>query len=44
MALTQNSDLSNLLTKFETLKAEVASLDERISEYKVRKLFKENRI
>ena len=38
MALTQNSDLSNLLTKFETLKAEVASLDERINEYKVLEL------
>ena len=38
MALTQNSDLSNLLTKFEILKAEVASLDERINEYKVLEL------
>ena len=38
MALTQNSDLSNLLAKFEILKAEVASLDERINEYKVLEL------
>ena len=38
MALTQNSDLSNLLTKFETLKAEVASLDEKLNEYKVLEL------
>ena len=38
MALTQNSDLSNLLTKFEILKAEVASLDERLNEYKVLEL------
>ena len=38
MALTQNSDLSNLLTKFETLKAEVASLDERLNEHKVLEL------
>ena len=35
MALTSNSDLTNLLTEFEILKAEVASLDEKINEYKV---------
>ena len=38
MALTQNIDLSNLLIKFEILKAEVASLDERINEHKVLEL------
>ena len=38
MALTSNSDLINLLTNFEILKAEVASLDERINEYKVLEL------
>ena len=38
MALTQNSDLSNLLTKFEILKAEVASLDEKLNEHKVLEL------
>ena len=38
MALTQNIDLSNLLTKFEILKAEVASLDEKINEHKVLEL------
>ena len=38
MALTNNSDLTNLLTKFEVLKAEVASLDEKINEYKVLEL------
>ena len=35
MALTSNSDLTNLLAEFEILKAEVASLDEKINEYKV---------
>ena len=35
MALTQNVDLSNLLTKFEILKAEVTSLDEKLNEHKV---------
>ena len=38
MALTQNIDLSNLLIKFEILKDEVASLDERINEHKVLEL------
>ena len=38
MALTQNSDLSNLLAKFEILKAEVASLDEKLNEHKVLEL------
>ena len=38
MALTNNSDLTNLLTKFEVLNAEVASLDEKINEYKVLEL------
>ena len=38
MALTSNSDLTNLLTEFEILKAEVASLDEKINEYKVLEL------
>ena len=38
MALTQNVDLSNLLTKFEILKAEVASLDEKLNEHKVLEL------
>ena len=38
MALTQNIDLSNLLIKFEILKAEVASLDEKINEHKVLEL------
>ena len=38
MALTSNSDLTNLLAKFEILKAEVASLDEKINEYKVLEL------
>tara|TARA_R100000388_G_scaffold11078_1_gene9288 strand:+ start:210 stop:533 length:324 start_codon:yes stop_codon:yes gene_type:complete len=35
MALTTNSDLTDLLHKFEMLKAEVAALDEKIHEYKV---------
>ena len=38
MALTHNIDLSNLLIKFEILKAEVASLDEKINEHKVLEL------
>jgi hypothetical protein len=38
MALTSNSDLTNLLTEFEILKAEVASLDEKINEHKVLEL------
>ena len=38
MALTSNSDLINLLNNFEILKAEVASLDEKINEYKVLEL------
>ena len=38
MALTSNSDLTNLLAEFEILKAEVASLDEKINEYKVLEL------
>ena len=38
MALTQNIDLSNLLIKFEILKAEVASLDEKLNEHKVLEL------
>ena len=38
MALTSNSDLTNLLTEFEVLKAEVASLDEKINEHKVLEL------
>ena len=38
MALTQNIDLTNLLIKFEILKAEVASLDEKINEHKVLEL------
>ena len=38
MALTHNSDLSNLLSKFEILKAEVASLDEKLNEHKVLEL------
>ena len=38
MALTSNSDLINLLTNFEILKAEVASLDEKINEHKVLEL------
>lgn len=38
MALTSNSDLANLLTEFEVLKAEVASLDAKINEYKVLEL------
>ena len=38
MALTQNSDLSNLLTSFEILKLEVASLDEKLNEHKVLEL------
>ena len=35
MPLTSNNDLTNLLDKFEILKAEVAVLDEKINEYKV---------
>ena len=35
MPLTSNNDLTNLLDKFEILKAEVAVLDEKIHEYKV---------
>ena len=38
MALTSNSDLTTLLVKFEILKAEVASLDEKINEHKVLEL------
>ena len=38
MALTSNSDLTTLLVKFELLKAEVASLDEKINEHKVLEL------
>ena len=38
MALTQNTDLSNLLIKFEILKAEVASLDDKLNEHKVLEL------
>ena len=38
MALTSNSDLTNLLAEFEIIKAEVASLDEKINEYKVLEL------
>ena len=38
MALTHNIDLSNLLIKFEILKAEVASLDDKINEHKVLEL------
>ncbi len=38
MALTSNSDLTNLLTEFEILRAEVASLDEKINEHKVLEL------
>ena len=38
MALTSNSDLTNLLAEFEILKAEVASLDEKINEHKVLEL------
>ena len=38
MALTSNSDLTNLLNKFEILKAEVASLDEKLNEHKVPEL------
>ena len=38
MALTSNSDLINLLTEFEILKAEVASLDEKLNEHKVLEL------
>jgi len=38
MALTSNSDLTNLLNKFEILKAEVTSLDEKINEHKVLEL------
>lgn len=38
MALTSNSDLTTLLAEFEILKAEVASLDEKINEYKVLEL------
>ena len=38
MALTSNSDLINLLNNFEILKAEVASLDEKINEHKVLEL------
>ena len=38
MALTSNSDLTTLLAEFKILKAEVASLDEKINEYKVLEL------
>ena len=38
MALTSNSDLTPLLVKFEILKAEGASLDEKINEHKVLEL------
>ena len=38
MALTSNNDLTNLLAEFEILKAEVASLDEKINEHKVLEL------
>ena len=38
MALTSNSDLTTLLVKFEILKAEVASLDEKLNEHKVLEL------
>ena len=38
MAFSSNSDLTTLLVKFEILKAEVASLDEKINEHKVLEL------
>ena len=38
MALTSNSDLTTLLAEFKILKAEVASLDEKINEHKVLEL------